>query len=295
MSIYSYRMRGDRTGRCGDVQVNRPDLGTQVTAILADPRLGEAMIDYAKRFTSLYGDSPRAVAIMGDLGRFGIVAGVFCASPPATATTVTLTLGSGIASEGRITSHIQALSKAGVLEDAPRIGRARPVRPSPWLEGWMLRWLDAIAIPSRRWWSDGAHPDLSRDLLIRFLDQILAANREGLDAFAPTPAIHRMMSLVGGHLFVLELILATDACRLISAPVTFSRRAFAERYGFSRSHAVDLCAEAERLGWLTRAGQGRVVVHDGFCAEARKWSAIHFALAIASQQGRLLPVMRGVE
>ena len=270
------------------------ELEAAVEALSRDPGLPEAMSDYANRVTRLYADAPGAVAMMGDLGRFGVLAAMFCLPTPVTRAAMVAAIGPGVAGRARVTSHLNALEKAGVIEATPFAGRAQPLRPSAWLEGWMARWLEAMSLPSRRWWREVcAPPALSRDLLVLYLRQVLDANREGLDAFAPTPAVGRMMTLVGGHLFVLELVQATEALARLDEPVRFSRRAFARRFGISRAHVVDLCAEAARLGWLIRSDDRRLVVSRAFGEDLRRWTAIHFVLSNATQAGRLLPLMRG--
>ncbi len=263
-------------------------------AVLADPRLRPAMVAYAEGFTRLYGE-PRAVAIMGDLGRFAIIAGLFARSGPVTQAAILDEMGPDLAGRARVASHLRMLADTGALSLDDGEGRARLVRPTPWLEDWMGRWLLAMILPARPWWQgDGSAtepPEASDAMLASYLGQVLSANRSGLTAFGSTPGVWRMLSLVGGHLLLLELVLASQGATLIGEPLTFSRRAFAARYDVSRAHAVDLITEAGRLGWLERRDDA-VVLSPAFAEEARRWCAIHFLLCNATLAGRLLDAMQ---
>jgi len=149
----------------------------------------------------------------------------------------------------------------------------------------------AMIEPARPWWPGaGPPPAPSPEVLTLYLQQILAANRMGLSAWVSVPGVRRIMELAGGHLFLLELVLASAGLTRLD-PVAFSRRGFAARYGVSRPHATDLTAEAERLGWLIRAGDG-VRLTPEFADEARRWCAIHFVLCNATLEGRLVPAMQ---
>ncbi len=265
----------------------------ELEAILDDGRLAEAMRAFAQGLTDLYAQPPLGVPILGDLGRFSIVASLIASPTPMTRTAVLDLMGPGAAGRARVASHLGALIGAGALEavDDPSDGRSRPLSPAPWLRDWMDRWGVAMFAPVHPWWpGPGPVPAPTREVLAAYLQQILAANRAGLNAFGATPGVWRIMSLVGGHLFLLELILASDGARRIGLPLPFSRRAFARRYGVSRRHAVDLVAEAERLGWLTRRAS-KIDLSATFADEARRWVAIHIALCNAALAGRLLPVM----
>ena len=157
----------------------------------------------------------------------------------------------------------------------------------------MLRWIAAMILPARPWWREaGPPPEPDRAALSVYLGEVLAANRAGLSAFGALPGVWRMLSLTGGHLFLLQLVLASEGASRIGVPLTVSRRGFAQRYGFSRVHAVDLTLEAEALGWLARRGRA-LVLTDAFAQESRRWCATHFALCNATLAGRLLPVLRG--
>ena len=263
----------------------------RLETVLADPRLPAAITDYAQRFTALYGE-PKAVSIMGDLGRFAVVAALFSLPSPVIQAAFIRHIGPDLAGRARIASHLAALRECGAVEPLTGGRRAQPIVPTAWLEGWMVGWLAAMVLPARPWWDSPAPaPDISRALLATYLGQILAANRSGLTAFATVPGVRRMMSLVGGHLFMLELILASANLESIGAPVAFSRRAFAARFGVSRGHAVDLAAEAEGLDWMIRQGDGHIVLTSAFARDVRRWSAIHFVLATDTQTGSLLAVM----
>ncbi len=265
----------------------------ELRAILADTRLPEAMGAFARGLTALYAQPPLGVPILGDLGRFSIVASLIASPTPMTQAAVLELMGPGAAGRARVAAHLGALTGAGALTavEDPADGRARPLSPAPWLRDWMDRWGVAMIAPVRPWWrGPDAAPEPTREVLAAYLNQILAANRAGLNAFGATPGVWRIMSLVGGHLFLLELILASDGAHRIGQPVAFSRRAFALRYGVSRRHAVDLVTEAEGLGWLARRG-GKVELNAAFAEEARRWVAIHIALCNAALAGRLLPVM----
>lgn len=271
---------------------DRSDFESRLDAVLADARLPEAMTVFARGLTELYAGPPQALPILGDLGRFAIVAGLFAAPGAATQADIIGQMGPDLAGRARVASHLAALADAGAIEPEAADGRARPVRPTPWLEALMLRWLAAMIVPARPWWREpGPPPEPSGPELASYLGQILAANRSGLNAFTTVPGVWRMMMLSGGHLFMLELVLASDGARRIGEGLSFSRRAFAARYGVSRPHAVDLTAEAQGLGWLTRS-DGHVVLTDAFAHEARRWCAIHFELCNATLTGRLLDVMR---
>ena len=263
----------------------------KLQVVLADPRLPGAMSDYARRFTALYSE-PKAVATMGDLGRFAVVAALFSLPPPVIQGAFIRHIGPDVAGRARIAAHLATLRECGAVEPVVGGRRAQPIVPTAWLEGWMAGWLAAMVLPARPWWdAPEPAPDLSRNLLASYLDQILAANRSGLTAFATVPGVRRMMSLVGGHLFMLELILASADLESIGAPVAFSRRAFAARYSVSRAHTVDLAAEAERLGWMVRQDDGHIILTSEFGRDMSRWSAIHFVLATETQTGRLLRVM----
>jgi hypothetical protein len=260
--------------------------------ILGDRRLPAAMTAYAWGLSELYAGPPPAVPIMGDLGRFAIVAGLFSSPGPVTQAAILNRMGPDLAGRARVAAHLSALRESGAIEPEAGDRRARPVRPTPWLEGWMRRWLEAMIVPARAWWRErGPPPEPSRRVLASYLGQVLAANRSGLNAFTTVPGVWRMMSLAGGHLFLLELVLASGGAERIGQPLAFSRRAFAARYGVSRPHAVDLTAEAERLTWLTRGDDGHVELTPAFAHEARRWCAIHFELCNAALTGRLLEVM----
>lgn len=268
------------------------ELQRSVTAILNDDRLAPQMIAYAASLTSLYGDTPGATAIMGDLGRFGVVAALFCLPPPVTRSVVEAAFGPGIAGRGRVASHLSALRRVGAIESVPGDGRSRPLRPTPWLEAWIVRWVEAMVLPAEPWWpGGGGQPAVTPERAVAYLSQLLASSRAGLNAIGAAPNVERMMTLVGGHLFMLELILACEA-RYVEAPAAFSRRRFARTYGVSRAHAVDLMAATERLGWVKRIETGRILVSEGFLRDFGLWSAINCALANVTLQGRLLPVLR---
>lgn len=259
--------------------------------MVEDARLPAAMMDYASRLTSVY-DTPHSLAVLGDLGRFAIIATLFATPGPLSQANIIEDMGPHLAGRARVAAHLAVLQDRGAIERDTRDGRSQAVRPTPWMTDWMNRWLAAMILPARPWWpGPGTAPNPTPERLASYLGQVLAANRSRLNAFVTTPGVRRMMSLIGGHLLILELVLASEGTRRIGEPLVFSRKAFAARYGMSRQHARDLTAEAENLGWLDRASRC-VTLRPAFAREARRWAAIHFALCNATLVGRCLETMQ---
>jgi len=259
--------------------------------MVKDIRLPSAMMDYARQLTDVYSE-PNSLAILGDLGRFAIIATLFATPGPLSQANIIDGMGPHLAGRARVAAHLAVLQDRGAIEREPMDGRSHAVTPTRWMTDWMNRWLAAMILPARPWWSaPEPAPAPSPAVLASYLAQVLAANRSGLNAFVTTPGVRRMMSLIGGHLLVLELVLASEGAQRIGEPLLFSRKAFAARYGMSRQHARDLTAEAEQLGWLSRADR-RVVLSPTFAQEAKRWAVIHFALCNATLTGRCVETMR---
>ncbi len=262
-------------------------------AIADDPQLTDAMLDYAARITSLYAQEPDAVAILGDLGRFSVVATLAVAPEPLSIRATWRALSqTGTASAFRVGAHIHALQTLGAVQPA------RSGRPRGGGERWTLtdkaravlhRWLDAMAGPALRW-HPGPVPDLDDGaVLVRYLAQVLAAGQRGQSAFAGLPRIGRLIELAGGHALLLALTRASGG--QASVPFDFSRSAFAASCGVSRSHVIDLLDHLRQRGDLAQHNRQQLVLAPEFSAELRAWAARLMVLALATLDGRLEDVM----
>lgn len=236
----------------------------------------------------------RAANVFADIGQLAIVATMLASSPPATEADICRLAGAGaLASRRRVRSHIKALETAGLAQIRTSAGdrRARVVVPTAELERVLNLWVRALAGSAAHLFDLNAAVLTRSDLARFYLAQVMAAHRAGHSAFAYTPAVARLVSLSRGHALVLELL--SEALQAGATRIRFSRRSFAQTYGVSRTHVIDLIGECDALGLVSVPSVRELSLSAAFMAEARLWAAINFTLARATLRGKLLAAFGG--
>jgi len=251
----------------------------------------DAVVRFAADMRAFYGRHESASEIFADVGQFAIVASIATFPDRLTEAQLCKVLSAGsLASRRRVRAHLARLQGAGlvqILRD-PSDLRARLIAPCARLEDLLDQWVRALAGAGLQVLGLDAAL-LQRQHLARFyLAQVMAAHRAGYSAFTATPNITRLTNLSRGHALVLELLSAASVTGDLE--FEFSRRGFAQHYGVSRTHVIDLLGECENLGLVAVRGR-RVALSDGFRAEARLWVGVNFVLAAAALEGRLLLAM----
>lgn len=265
-------------------------LRESMAAVAGDPGFDAALQDYAAAITRLYRARPEAVAIIGNVARFGIAAALLVAEHPASTREIAERLiGPGVASRTRVAGHVRRLAQlAAVLPAGGGRGGGQRWQLAPFVAGLLHDWMRAVATPAGRW--RASRHDLDDvAVLRRYLADVLESSRGGRDIFAPFPRIGRLMRLAAGHALLMEMLLATGA--VPEQSFTLSRLGFARDYGISRSHLQDMIAMLVVDGSLIRHAGGALALSPQLAGEVRAWAASLFVVANATLAGELLAVL----
>lgn len=213
------------------------------SSIADDPRFGPAAAQLCREVPGFFAGQPMAMRLMPDQGRMRVAVACRLLHPEVTTAGVQRLVPSVIASPGRVAAMVQLLAAQGFL--VPVFGsdrRSHQLSMTPQ----MLDLVDAFLLMMVRqglpFAQAGIDPPRCRDWAEEFL---LATLQRGV-SIGSGPSVERGHTLRGGALLNLELLrrgLEGD-----TAP--FSRRAFAARFGLSRTHVIDLVAELGQRDWL---------------------------------------------
>lgn len=266
-------------------------LDAAAAALMADPRFDEALRRFCEAVIAGFEGHWLAHRMMGDAGRFGLMAGVFhleaerlAGRRPEGVTTAGLVAfmeKRRLASRRAVQAMVAFLRMAGALVPAERRGRGRqrPLAPSDAMRGTALRWLggnlagiEGIApLPA-----PGAELARRPGFMEAYFTAMAAPYvRDGFILFDGLPPVEAMMTRSGGYLTMIELMrgarLEPDGTIRAEAP----HGALAARLLISRSQARALTGLAEREGWLTALSPGgrTVRLSPGFHEICRRWIA----------------------
>lgn len=197
-------------------------------------------------------------------------------------------LGPGVASRKRIAAHVAALQRMGAVEALGK-GPAARWQLTPTTFDLLGCWLDAICSPALVWrpqpWPNLRDPTI----ITAYIDQLLAATRSGVTAFASFPRVGRLFQMSAGHALLMELTLASGARP--DHPFRFQRNLLANSWRVSRGHIADMLRELRVDGSLMAPSHTELVVTAPFAAEMRGWAAANFALANAALDGQVLTLL----
>jgi hypothetical protein len=230
--------------------------------------------------------NPQAMAMLADSGQAHIISVAFYLDPVITAAGVRRLLPVDMAGHKRIGSYLAMLEHMGALTPAEHgDGRARARAITPWFHALLKDWLKAIVRPGRRWlpqpWPDLECPANGR----RWFGQFVEAHARGGRMLDSAPSIAHMLSLKGGYVLLFELMRRTTLPPGEPQPA-FSRRDFAQRFGLSRTHVIDLLARAAEHGLIETEARS-IKPSAALVAEGRIWLTMHLAVAVLTLQDRL--------
>lgn len=258
-----------------------------VERIVNDPGHREAMHAICTNILDLYARNPDRMGLIIDRGQIHMVCGAYYSDPMITAAAVNRLLPSDIAGRNRVSSFLNVLEHRGALEPSP-IGvdrRSRSRRMAPWFRALIQEWLKAIASPSLPWMPQ-PWPDLDDSAICRLVvGQFIRSYARGGALLAAAPLVAQMMSLKGGVLLLHELM-RRATLPVSEQPERFSRRAFAMRFGLSRTQVIDLIAAAAKHNLIAEAA-GDIVPSPAMLSEGRTWLTLHLAAIILMMQGDL--------
>jgi hypothetical protein len=270
-------------------------LDAAAAALMADPRFDAALVRFCDAVIAGFEGHWLAHRLMGDAGRFGLMAGVFhleaerlAGRRPEGVTTgglVAFMERRRLASRRSVQAMVAFLRVAGALVPMAQrnLGRQRPLAPSDAMRETALRWLggnlEGIAgiaeLPA-----PGAELARRPGFMEAYFTAMAAPYvARGFILFDGMPPVEAMMTRSGGYVTMIELMrtarTGADGTILAEAP----HGALAARLLISRSQARALTALAEREGWLKPlAPGGRAMrLSPEFHQTCRHWIAREIA------------------
>jgi hypothetical protein len=236
-----------------------------VELIINDPRHGEAMHGVCTNVLDLYARNPDRMGLIIDRGQIHMVCGAYYC----------------------VSSFLDGLEHRGALEPslAGTDRRARMRQLSPWFRQLIQEWLKAISSSSLIWMPQ-PWPDLDDPAVCRLvIGQFIRSYARGGALLASAPLVARLMSFKGGVLLLHELM-RRATLPASEQPRRFSRRAFAQRLGLSRTQVIDLLAAAAEHDLIIEA-DGDIAPTPAMLNEGRTWLTLHLAAIIRMMQGEL--------
>lgn len=252
--------------------------------IAADPRFDAAAAQLCRDLLGFYGDNPLARGVLANRVQMRLVAACVHLDPHVTASALCRLIPAGIASRNTITAHLAALRQKGLMVDVKARQGSRPMAMQPGFRMLVDGWVRAI-VGSALPFVPAPAPDLAQpDVLRASISQFVAATIQPVADMRADELVERGLQLKGGAFLLFELMLRhlDDA----AAAARFSRRGFAARFDLTRSHLIDMLAEAEQQGWVTIGASGPVLAPP-LVAAGRQWLAQHLAISVLSLTGAL--------
>ncbi len=240
--------------------------------IAADPRFDAVAAQLCREVLGFFAGQPAAMRLMPDQGRMRVAVACRLLHPDITVAAVQRLVPPVIASPGRVAAAIQLLGAQGFLVPSP-VGdrRAHHHAMAPGMEAILDAFLELMVRQGLPFARSGIAPRRPRD----WAEEFLLATLEGGASIGSGPGVERGHTLRGGALLNLELM-RRGLEREVSP---FSRRAFAARFGLSRTHVIDLLAELAGRGWLAPGREFRP--SEAGLAAGRAWLSRFLAISAA--------------
>lgn len=249
--------------------------------IAADARFPRVACELAEGLLDFFACHAEARRLLSDQGQMRVVTVCIALDPAIRPAAVQSLVPLPIASPNRVAACLGLMRRQGALLPVSGAG-AWPARLSPEFAALGRQWLRAVIAPSAALY-DGDPPDFDDPgLYLGWCRQFIEATLHPTRALKVSSSLERAQSRRGGALLCLEVMRRA----LSEGAPSFSRKAFARRFGLSRSQVVELVHEAKAAGWVADAG-GELAVSDAARTDGRAWLARFLTLGIATLEGTL--------
>jgi len=193
-----------------------------------------------------------------------------------------------IASANRIAAAMMRFrSRRAIVEASRPDARSRAYALAPGFAPVLRRWVAMIV-------SAGAPFSRLRPAEINkagmhqlWCGDFLLATLEGGGSLKAGPQAERRQSRQGGSLLYFESLRRGF---IAGEPPQFSRKGFAQRFGLSRSHVIDMVAELERSGWAS-PGDAVFAPTPAALAGGRQWLMRFLAISTATLDGNFAQIV----
>lgn len=251
-----------------------------------DPRFADVALGVCNGILDFYARHREARRLLADQGQMRVATICLYLDPHITLSGVQKLVPANIASPNRVAAMLKHLEReGGLVTAAARDGRMRVLRLAPAFERVLELWVREIVRHSLPWVPE-PRPDLDdRRHYAIWCGEFVRATTAPARSLKPGAPVERGLALRGGNLIHFEVMRRVFDPE--QARIPFSKRAFAARYELSRTHLIDLLAEAERQGWF-RFEHGLLVPSETAVAGGRKWLAKFLAIGAKTLQGAFI-------
>lgn len=255
--------------------------------IAADDRFPRVALRLCETILDFFGGHPAARRLLADQGQMRVATACVVLDPEIRLPDVVALVPAPIASPNRVAAALHLMRREGALvptdQGLPRGRSVGPLGLSPAFAGLARGWLRAMVEPAIVFAdepvADFGCPLLYRRMCRAYLEATLLPTR----SLKVSGSVERAQSRRGGALLLLEVMRRTLG---EGNPPAFSKRAFAQRFGLSRTQVVGLVQEAALAGLLADSG-GSLAASAAGRADGRRWLAKMLALGTASLDGSL--------
>lgn len=254
--------------------------------IAADPRFEAAAAQLCRDLLGYYGTQPRARRLIANRTQMRLVAACRHLDPVITAAGLGRLIPPEVASRNTIAAHVAVLRHEAMLASIADARGSRPLAMTPAFHALVGDWIKAV-VGSALPFLPGPPPDLDVSAVQHAcISQFVLATTRPVAEMRGDDLVERGLQLKGGAFLLFELMLRQlDAA---AAAARFSRRGFAARFDLTRTHLIDMLAEAERQGWVITGACGPVLAPP-LVAAGRQWLARHLAISVLSLTSGLVP------